>query len=74
MSLAAQAATLPVVLASFGRLALISPAVNLLVVPLVAPAMAAGLVALLGGALVSLGAPARRRGRRSPPRAGSPCG
>ena len=58
VSLAAQAATLPVVLASFGRLALISPAVNLLVVPLVTPAMAAGLVALLGGALVSAGAPA----------------
>jgi competence protein ComEC len=57
VSLAAQAATLPVVLASFGRLAVISPVVNLLVVPLVAPAMAAGLVALLGGALVSLGAP-----------------
>ena len=58
VSLAAQAATLPVVLASFGRLALISPAVNLLVVPLVTPAMAAGLVALIGGALVSAGAPA----------------
>ena len=57
VSLAAQAATLPVVLASFGRLAVISPAVNLLVVPLVTPAMAAGLVALVGGALVSLGAP-----------------
>ena len=58
VSLAAQAATLPVVLASFGRLALISPAVNLVVVPLVTPAMAAGLVALLAGALVSAGAPA----------------
>ncbi|MEA2612581.1 MAG: competence protein ComEC, partial [Chloroflexota bacterium] len=57
VSLAAQAATLPVILASFGRLSLVSPVVNLLVVPLVAPAMAAGLVALLGGALVSLGAP-----------------
>jgi competence protein ComEC len=57
VSLAAQAATLPVVLASFGRLALISPVVNLLVVPLVTPAMAAGLVALLGGVLVSAGAP-----------------
>jgi len=57
VSLAAQAATLPVILASFGRLALVSPVVNLLVVPLVAPAMAAGLVALLGGALVSFGAP-----------------
>ena len=49
VSLAAQAATLPIVLASFGRLALISPLVNLVVVPLVAPAMAAGLVALSAG-------------------------
>ncbi|HUP55789.1 MAG TPA: ComEC/Rec2 family competence protein, partial [Methylomirabilota bacterium] len=57
VSLAAQAATLPVVLASFGRLSLISPVVNLLVVPLVTPAMAAGLVALFGGGLLSLGAP-----------------
>jgi competence protein ComEC len=58
VSLAAQAATLPVVLAAFGRLALIAPAVNLLVVPLVAPAMAAGLVAVAGGALVAAGLPA----------------
>jgi len=58
VSLAAQAATLPVVLAAFGRLAVIAPAVNLLVVPLVAPAMAAGIVALIGGAAVSAGAPA----------------
>jgi competence protein ComEC len=57
VSLAAQVATLPVVLASFGRLALIAPGVNLLVVPIVAPAMAAGLVALAGGALVAAGAP-----------------
>jgi competence protein ComEC len=57
VSLAAQAATLPVVLASFGRLALIAPAVNLLVVPLVAPAMAAGILALGGGGLVAAGAP-----------------
>ena len=57
VSLAAQAATLPVVLASFGRLAIISPVVNLLIVPLVTPAMAAGLIALVGGLLVSLGAP-----------------
>lgn len=57
VSLAAQAATLPIVLVSFGRLAVIAPAVNLLVVPLVAPAMAAGLVAMLGGALVAGGAP-----------------
>jgi competence protein ComEC len=57
VSLAAQAATLPIVLASFGRLALVAPAVNLLVVPLVAPAMAAGIVALLAGIVVALGAP-----------------
>ena len=43
---------------SFGRLALLSPVVNLVVVPLVAPAMAAGLAALAGGALVVAGAPA----------------
>ena len=58
VSLAAQAATLLIVLASFGRLALIAPVVNLLIVPIVAPAMAAGLLALLGGALVSMGIPA----------------
>jgi competence protein ComEC len=57
VSLAAQAATLPIVLASFGRLAVIAPAVNLLVVPLVAPAMAAGIVAFLGSVLVTVGAP-----------------
>jgi competence protein ComEC len=57
VSLAAQAATLPIVLASFGRLAIVAPAVNLLVVPLVAPAMAAGLVALVGGVLMAIGAP-----------------
>ncbi len=57
VSLAAQAATLPIVLVSFGRLALVSPVVNLFVVPLVAPAMAAGVVALAGGALVLAGMP-----------------
>ncbi len=57
VSLAAQAATLPVVLATFGRLAVVAPAVNLVVVPLVAPAMAAGLVALVGAALVAAGGP-----------------
>ena len=68
VSLAAQAATLPIVLRSFGRLAVVAPAVNLLVVPLVAPAMAAGLVALCGGVVVGLGAPAV--GRRDPGRPG----
>jgi competence protein ComEC len=58
VSLAAQAATLPVVLATFGRLAIISPVINLAVVPLVAPAMAAALIALLGGAVAVLGGPA----------------
>ncbi|MEO8570755.1 MAG: ComEC/Rec2 family competence protein, partial [Chloroflexota bacterium] len=57
VSLAAQAATLPIVLVSFGRLAILSPVVNLVVVPLVAPAMVAGVVALVGGALVLAGAP-----------------
>lgn len=57
VSLAAQAATLPIILVSFGRLALLSPLVNLVVVPLVAPAMAVGLVALAGGVAVVLGAP-----------------
>ena len=62
VSMAAQAATLPIILVSFGRLAILSPIVNLLVVPLVAPAMAAGIVALAGGA------GARRRGASGPGR------
>ena len=49
VSLAAQVATLPIVLFTFGRLSIVSPLVNLGVVPLVAPAMGAGLVALVGG-------------------------
>lgn len=57
VSFAAQAATLPIVLAAFGRLALISPLVNLFIVPIVAPAMAVGVVALIGGGLVLAGAP-----------------
>jgi competence protein ComEC len=58
VSLAAQAATLPLILASFGRLSLIAPVVNILVVPLVPLSMAAGVLALAGGALVLAGAPA----------------
>jgi competence protein ComEC len=57
VSLAAELATLPVILVAFGRLAILAPVVNLVIVPLVAPAMAAGLVALLGGGLVLAGAP-----------------
>ncbi|MEO7664869.1 MAG: ComEC/Rec2 family competence protein, partial [Candidatus Limnocylindrales bacterium] len=49
VSLAAQLATLPIVALEFGRLSLVSPLVNLGVVPLVAPAMAAGALALLAG-------------------------
>jgi competence protein ComEC len=58
VSLAAQAATLPVVLVTFGRLAIVSPVVNLAIVPLVAPAMAASAVALGGGFATMGGAPA----------------
>jgi competence protein ComEC len=57
ISLAAQAATLPVVLATFGRLSTVAPLVNLVVVPLVPPAMAACLLALAGGAAVLAGLP-----------------
>ncbi len=57
ISLAAQAATLPDVVATFGRLSLVAPFVNLAVVPLVPPAMAGGVLALGGGALVALGLP-----------------
>jgi competence protein ComEC len=58
VSLAAQAATLPVILVDFGRLSLVSPAVNLVVAPLVAPAMAAGAVALVAGVGTGIGLPA----------------
>ena len=57
ISLAAQAATLPDVLATFGRLSLVSPVVNLAVVPLVPAAMLGGVVAMLAGAASLLGAP-----------------
>jgi competence protein ComEC len=56
VSFAAQAATTPVVLASFGRLSLVAPLVGLIVVPLVAPAMAAAGIALVAGLAVSVGA------------------
>ena len=58
VSLAAQAATLPIILASFGRLSLIAPLVNIAVVPLVPLAMAAGVLALAGGLLALAGLPA----------------
>jgi len=58
VSLAAQVATLPVVLSDFGRLSLVAPAVNVVVVPLVPPAMAAGALALVVGILAGIGLPA----------------
>jgi competence protein ComEC len=57
ISLAAQAATLPLVLLVFRRLSLIAPLANLLMAPVVGPAMLAGFVALLIGGLAELGAP-----------------
>jgi competence protein ComEC len=57
VSLAAQAATTPIVLLEFGRLSLVAPLVNLIVVPLVPPAMAAGTVALGAGVLAGVGLP-----------------
>ena len=57
VSLAAQAATLPIALLAFGRLALIAPAANLVAVPLVPPAMAAGAVAFVAGWTGTIGAP-----------------
>ncbi len=58
ISLAAQAATLPIALLDFGRLAIIAPAANLVVVPLVPPVMAAGTVAFGAGWLATVGVPA----------------
>jgi competence protein ComEC len=58
VSLAAQVATTPIVLLDFGRLSLVAPAVNLVVVPMVPPAMALGAVALGAGVLAGVGAPA----------------
>ena len=57
VSLAAQTATTPIVLLEFGRLSLVAPAVNLIVVPLVPPAMATGAVALGAGVLAGIGLP-----------------
>ncbi|MBA2570386.1 MAG: ComEC/Rec2 family competence protein [Chloroflexi bacterium] len=57
VSLAAQAATLPIILLQFGRLSLISPIANLVVAPLVAPVMLASLVGLLCGTVIALGGP-----------------
>ena len=57
ISLAAQAATLPVVVGTFGRLALVAPAVNLALAPLVPVAMAGGLAALVAGWVATVTGP-----------------
>lgn len=57
VSLAAQAATLPLVLLHFGRLSLVSPLANLVVAPIVAPAMLVGSLCLVAGLVVGAGVP-----------------
>ncbi len=57
ISLAAEASTLPLVLLTFGRLALVAPIANLVIIPLVPPAMAAGALALGAGWLGAAGLP-----------------
>ncbi len=58
VSLAAQAATLPLTLLDFERVSLVSPLANLLIAPLVAPSMLLTVIALVIGALIGLGLPA----------------
>ncbi len=58
VSLAAQAATLPLILYHFASLSLVAPLANLLVAPLVAPAMLLTVLAFAAGGLISLGVPA----------------
>jgi competence protein ComEC len=52
VSLAAQLATLPLILLHFGRLSLISPLANVLVAPIVPPAMLGAAVGLVVGPLL----------------------
>ena len=58
VSLAAQAATLPLILLQFGRLSLVAPLANLLIAPLVAPAMLITAICLAAGATLAVGLPA----------------
>ncbi|MDQ3491994.1 MAG: ComEC/Rec2 family competence protein, partial [Chloroflexota bacterium] len=58
VSLAAQAATLPLVLLHFGRVSLVSPLANLVVAPIVAPVMLASLLGMVAGLLMVWGIPA----------------
>jgi competence protein ComEC len=57
VSLAAQAATLPLTLLDFERVSLVAPLANLLIAPLVAPSMLLTVVGLLCGALMTTGVP-----------------
>jgi competence protein ComEC len=58
VSLAAQAATLPLILFHFGSLSAVAPLANLLVAPLVAPAMLLTVVAFVAGGVIAAGVPA----------------
>ncbi|HWP62385.1 MAG TPA: ComEC/Rec2 family competence protein, partial [Candidatus Binatia bacterium] len=57
VSLAAQLATLPIVVAAFGRVSLVAPLANVVVVPLVPIAMGLAGIALVGGLLSGVVAP-----------------
>jgi competence protein ComEC len=57
VSLTAQAATLPLILLQFGRLSLVAPLANLLIAPLVAPAMLVTAVCIAAGATLAAGLP-----------------
>ncbi len=72
ISLAAEAATLPIVLLAFGRLAIVAPLANLVIVPIVPPAMAAGALALAAGWFGSSGLARTARGPPRPARLGPP--
>ncbi len=58
VSLAAQAATLPLILFHFGSLSAVAPLANLIVAPIVAPAMLLTVLAFAAGGLIALGVPA----------------
>ena len=58
VSLAAQAATLPLILFHFESLSVVAPLANLLVAPIVAPAMLMTVLAFAAGGAISLGVPA----------------
>jgi len=58
VSLAAQAATLPIIILGFGRISIVSTAANLVAAPVVPLSMGAGAIALVGGTAVAfLGLP-----------------